>query len=196
MPRKVGQIIARGDRRWLIRVYLGRDQETNKRKYHNRTIHGPMRGWAPSNWHASWSHLKRATSTVTDWAACLPMYWQHAGNICRMKSSRSRICKQHFSACSPSCAHVRFQRHCTSGTRSPKHSEHKCNSRVAQYGCSPVRHFLRSWQCGGSWRSTWLRDIKGSDQIRRFVIPKGNPRSGRNPPTTISGGVSGPDVFV
>jgi hypothetical protein len=43
MARKVGQIIARGDRRWLIRVYLGRDQETNKRKYHNRTIHGAMR---------------------------------------------------------------------------------------------------------------------------------------------------------
>jgi hypothetical protein len=42
MARKVGQIIARGDRRWLIRVYLGRDHETKKRKYHNRTIHGPM----------------------------------------------------------------------------------------------------------------------------------------------------------
>jgi len=43
MSRKVGQIIARGDRRWPIRVYLGRDHETKKRKYHNRTIHGPMR---------------------------------------------------------------------------------------------------------------------------------------------------------
>jgi integrase len=43
MARKVGQIIARGERRWLIRVYLGRDHETNKRNYHNRTIHGPMR---------------------------------------------------------------------------------------------------------------------------------------------------------
>jgi hypothetical protein len=32
MARKVGQIIARGDRKWLIRVYLGRDHETNKRK--------------------------------------------------------------------------------------------------------------------------------------------------------------------
>jgi hypothetical protein len=31
MARKVGQIIARGDRRSLIRVYLGRDRETNKR---------------------------------------------------------------------------------------------------------------------------------------------------------------------
>ena len=43
MARKVGQIIARGDRRWLIPVYLGRDHETNKRNYHNRTIHGSMR---------------------------------------------------------------------------------------------------------------------------------------------------------
>jgi integrase len=43
MARKVGQISARGDRRWLIRIYLSRNQETNKRKYHNRTIHGPMR---------------------------------------------------------------------------------------------------------------------------------------------------------
>jgi len=43
MARKVGQIIARGDRRWLIRVYVGRDREAIKRNYHNRTIHGPMR---------------------------------------------------------------------------------------------------------------------------------------------------------
>jgi hypothetical protein len=43
VARKVGQIIARGDRTWLIRVYLGRDHETKKRKYHNRTIHGPIR---------------------------------------------------------------------------------------------------------------------------------------------------------
>jgi hypothetical protein len=28
--RKVGQIIARGDRRWLIRAYLGRNHETLK----------------------------------------------------------------------------------------------------------------------------------------------------------------------
>ena len=35
--------LARGDRRWLIRVYLGRDRETKKRNYKNRTIHGSMR---------------------------------------------------------------------------------------------------------------------------------------------------------
>jgi hypothetical protein len=43
MSRKVGQIIARGERRWLVRVYIGRDHETRKRKYHNRTIHGSLR---------------------------------------------------------------------------------------------------------------------------------------------------------
>jgi hypothetical protein len=40
---EVGQIIARGDRRWLIRAYLGRNHETHQGKYHNRTIQGPMR---------------------------------------------------------------------------------------------------------------------------------------------------------
>ena len=43
MSRKVGQIIARGEHRWLVRVYVGRDRETSKRKYHNRTIYGPLR---------------------------------------------------------------------------------------------------------------------------------------------------------
>ena len=43
MARKVGQIVARGDRRWLIRVYLGRDHETKKRNYHNRTVRGSIR---------------------------------------------------------------------------------------------------------------------------------------------------------
>lgn len=43
MSRKVGQIIARGERRWLVRVYLGRDRETRKRTYHNRTIYTSLR---------------------------------------------------------------------------------------------------------------------------------------------------------
>jgi len=34
-----GQIIQRGERTWLVRVYLGRDAN-GKRKYHNKTIHG------------------------------------------------------------------------------------------------------------------------------------------------------------
>lgn len=43
MARKVGQIILRGEHVWLVRVYLGRDRETRKRRYHNRTIHGSLR---------------------------------------------------------------------------------------------------------------------------------------------------------
>lgn len=42
MARKVGQIVSRGDRRWLVRVYLGRDRQT-RRRYHNRTIRGGLR---------------------------------------------------------------------------------------------------------------------------------------------------------
>jgi len=43
MSRKTGQIIARGASRWLVRVYLGRDRETGKHAYHNRTIYGSLR---------------------------------------------------------------------------------------------------------------------------------------------------------
>jgi hypothetical protein len=43
MARKLGQITARGQSTWLVRVYLGRDPETRTRKYHNQTIHGPFR---------------------------------------------------------------------------------------------------------------------------------------------------------
>lgn len=42
MSRKVGQIITGGERRWLVRIYLGRDRETRKRRYHNRTIYGSL----------------------------------------------------------------------------------------------------------------------------------------------------------
>jgi integrase len=35
-----GQIIKRGDRTWLVRMFLGRHPETGKREYHNKTIHG------------------------------------------------------------------------------------------------------------------------------------------------------------
>ena len=34
-----GQIIARGENTWLVRIYVGRD-ETGTRKYLNKTIHG------------------------------------------------------------------------------------------------------------------------------------------------------------
>jgi integrase len=43
MSRKAGQIIARGCRTWLLRVFLGRDRDTGTRKYRNRTVHGSVR---------------------------------------------------------------------------------------------------------------------------------------------------------
>ena len=43
MPRRLGQIVSRGRQRWLIRVFLGRERETRKRRYHNRTVHGTAR---------------------------------------------------------------------------------------------------------------------------------------------------------
>ena len=43
MARKVGQIVGRGPRSWLVRVYNGRNPETKKRNYRNQTIHGGLR---------------------------------------------------------------------------------------------------------------------------------------------------------
>ena len=43
MARKTGQIIGRAPRTWVVRVYVGRDAETKKRKYLNKTIHGGLR---------------------------------------------------------------------------------------------------------------------------------------------------------
>lgn len=34
-----GQIIKRGDKTWLVRVFMGRDEQ-GKRRYINKTIHG------------------------------------------------------------------------------------------------------------------------------------------------------------
>jgi integrase len=43
MAGKAGQIIPRGDRTWLVRVFMGRDPESGKRKYVNKTVHGTLR---------------------------------------------------------------------------------------------------------------------------------------------------------
>jgi integrase len=43
LARKTGQIVGRGRHRWLVRVFLGRDRETRRRRYLNRTVHGPVR---------------------------------------------------------------------------------------------------------------------------------------------------------
>lgn len=35
-----GQIIERGERTWLVRIFVGRDPQTGKRKYEGHTVHG------------------------------------------------------------------------------------------------------------------------------------------------------------
>jgi hypothetical protein len=49
MARKVGQIIARGGGRWLIRVYLGRDYETKKRRQNKRNEQGTRTATLPQS---------------------------------------------------------------------------------------------------------------------------------------------------
>jgi hypothetical protein len=43
MAQKAGQLIARGQSTWLVRVYLGRDPQTGTRNYRNQTLHGSFR---------------------------------------------------------------------------------------------------------------------------------------------------------
>ena len=38
-----GQITDRGENRWLVRAFLGRDPKTGTRRYHNKTIYGTKR---------------------------------------------------------------------------------------------------------------------------------------------------------
>jgi len=46
MAGKAEQIIPRGGRNWLARVFMGLDPESGKRKYVNKTIHGTLPGCA------------------------------------------------------------------------------------------------------------------------------------------------------
>jgi integrase len=38
--KMAGQLIQRAERKWLVRVFLGRDSQTGKRRYHNHTVRG------------------------------------------------------------------------------------------------------------------------------------------------------------
>jgi hypothetical protein len=42
LARRQGQIIPRGDHRWLVRVYLVLAPETHRRRYLNRTVGGSL----------------------------------------------------------------------------------------------------------------------------------------------------------
>lgn len=38
--RRAGQIVERGANKWLVRIFLGRDESTGKRSYYNKTVRG------------------------------------------------------------------------------------------------------------------------------------------------------------
>ena len=43
LGRRQGQIIPRGDHRWMVRIFLGLDPETRRRRYLSRTLRGSFR---------------------------------------------------------------------------------------------------------------------------------------------------------
>jgi hypothetical protein len=43
MARKTGQIVRRGSSTWLVRIYVGRDPETRRRRYVGKFVHGGLR---------------------------------------------------------------------------------------------------------------------------------------------------------
>jgi len=43
MARTISQIVRRGPSSWLVRIYVGRNPETRRRKYIGKFIHGGLR---------------------------------------------------------------------------------------------------------------------------------------------------------
>jgi hypothetical protein len=56
MVGETGQVIGRGARIWLVRVYVRRDAVTKKRKCLNKTVHGRLRN---AQAHLSSMHSER-----------------------------------------------------------------------------------------------------------------------------------------
>lgn len=83
MARKVGQIIARGERKWLIRVYLGRDQENNKRR-HSAAMNALAAGVSPEVVSVQLGHA----STAFSWTRMLMCF--HTCRTKPLQGSRQR----------------------------------------------------------------------------------------------------------
>ena len=91
MARKTGQIVRRGPTTWLVRIYVGRDSETRRRRYVGKFIHGGLR--------SAQAHLNRMLAerdlgrNIRSSRQTLSMYLDHWLNICarprlRIKSFR------------------------------------------------------------------------------------------------------------
>lgn len=83
MSRRVGQIVARGERRWLVRVYLGRDRKTRKRKYCNRMVHGSLR--QAQTYLTKRLHERALRRSVEDVQVTVDAFLDHWLNVAKTK---------------------------------------------------------------------------------------------------------------
>ena len=88
MARKTGQIIRRGASTWLVRIYVGRDPETRRRRYVGKLIHGGLR--------SAQAHLNRMLAerdlghNIRSTHQTFGMYLDHWLNICARPRLRSK----------------------------------------------------------------------------------------------------------
>jgi hypothetical protein len=88
MARKTGQIIRRGSQMWIVRIYVGRDPESRKRKYIGKSIHGGLR--------AAQAHLNRMLAerdlgrNIRSCRQTLGQYLDHWLDICARPRLRAK----------------------------------------------------------------------------------------------------------
>ena len=88
MARKTGQIIRRGSSTWLVRIYVGRDPETRRRKYIGKSIHGGLR--------SAQAHLNRMLAerdlgrNIRSSRQTVDQYLDHWLNICARPRLRAK----------------------------------------------------------------------------------------------------------
>jgi integrase len=95
MVRKIGQIIRRGPSTWLVRIYIGRDPETRRRKYVGKFIHGGLR--------SAQAHLNRMLAerdlgrNIRSSRQTLGQYLDHWLDICARPRLRAKSFRDYAS---------------------------------------------------------------------------------------------------
>jgi len=95
MVRKMGQIIRRGPKTWLVRIYVGRDRETRRRKYVGKFIHGGPR--------SAQAHLNRMLSerdlgrNIRSSRQTVGQYLDHWLDICARPRLRAKSFRDYWS---------------------------------------------------------------------------------------------------
>jgi len=80
MARKTGQIVRRVPTTWLVRIYVGRDSETRRRRYVGKFIHGGLRS-AQAHLDRMLAERNLGRNIRSSWQT-LDMYLDHWLNIC------------------------------------------------------------------------------------------------------------------